>query len=116
MSRIARTEPGPVFSKVVEYHGFIFTSGIVARDGTADIRGQTRDVLEQADLLLEAHGTDRTRLLQAQIWLKRIGDRAAMNELWTAWLPDGLAPARACVQAELATPELLVEIMLVSTK
>ena len=48
MSRIARTEPGPVFSKVVEYHGFIFTSGIVARDGAAGIRGQPRDVLVPA--------------------------------------------------------------------
>ncbi len=116
MSRIVRTEPSPVLSRAVEYHGFIFTSGIVARDAAGDVLAQTRDVLAQADSLLEEHGTDRTRLLQAQIWLKRIADREAVNTIWQEWLPDGLAPARACVQAELAHPDLLVEIMLVSTK
>lgn len=116
MSRIVRTEAGPILSKAVEYHGFIYSAGIVARDPGADIAAQTADVLEQLDALLETHGTDRTRLLQAQIWLKHMSDRAAMNEVWQAWLPDGLAPARACVQAELADPRLLVEIMVVSTK
>ncbi len=116
MSRIIRTETNPIMSKAVEYHGFIFTSGLVARDSSGDFEAQTRDVLAQADALLEEHGTDRTRLLQVQIWLKRIGDREALNVIWSAWLPEGLAPARACVQAELANPDLLVEIMLVSTK
>ncbi len=116
MSRIVRTGPSPILSKAVEYHGFIFTSGIIARDPGGDITAQTRDVLAQADALLEEHGTDRTRLLQAQIWLKRITDREAMNAVWLAWLPEGLAPARACVQAELVDPDLLVEIMLTSTK
>ncbi len=116
MSRIVRTEPSPILSRAVEYHGFIFTAGIIPRDAAGDIAAQTRDVLAQADALLEEHGTDRTRLLQAQIWLKRIGDREAMNAVWQDWLPEGLAPARACVQAELADPALLVEIMLISTK
>jgi enamine deaminase RidA (YjgF/YER057c/UK114 family) len=116
MSKIVRTDAGPILSKAVEYHGFIFTAGIIARDPSADITAQTKDVLAQADALLEEHGTDRTRLLQAQIWLKHMSDRDAMNAVWSAWLPEGLAPARACVQAEMAHPDLLVEIMLVSTK
>lgn len=116
MSRIIRTEPDAIMSKAVEYHGFIFTAGLVARDPSGDFEAQLNDILAQADALLETHGTDRTRLLQAQIWLKRIGDREALNRIWSAWLPEGLAPARACVQAELASPEMLVEIMLVSTK
>ena len=45
-----------------------------------------------------------------------MADREAMNEIWSAWLPEGGAPARACVQAELAAPRLLVEIMVVTTK
>ena len=116
MSRITRTEAGPVLSRAVEYHGFVFSSGVIARDPDGDLATQTRDVLAQIDELLEIHGTDKTRLLQAQIWLRDINDREAMNAIWQAWLPDGLAPARACIQAALADPRLLVEIMVVTTK
>lgn len=116
MSRIIRTEPNPVMSKAVEYHGFVFTQGVVARNLDADFDAQTADVLEQLDILLEQHGTDNTRILQAQIWLKNISDRDALNKQWTAWLPKESAPARACVQAVLADPRMLVEIMLITTK
>jgi enamine deaminase RidA (YjgF/YER057c/UK114 family) len=116
VSKIIRTEPGKILSKAVEFHGFVFTAGITARDMSKDVKGQTQDVLDQIDSLLETHGTDKTRLLQAQIWLKDIRDREAMNELWTAWLPAGGAPARACVQANMADPRLLVEIMVVACK
>ncbi len=116
MSKIIRTEPNAILSKVVEYHGFIFTQGVVASDLSADAAGQTRDVLAQLDALLEEHGTDNTRILQAQIWLKSISDRDVLNEIWSAWLPQGAAPARACVQTVLADPRILVEIMLITTK
>jgi len=116
MSRIIRTEPGPILSKVVEYHGFIYTMGVVARDLDQDMKTQTADVLAQLDELLETHGTDNTRLLQAQIWVRDINDRSILNELWTAWLPEGQAPARACVQAVMADPRVLVEIMVVATR
>ncbi|GBR53997.1 translation initiation inhibitor YjgF [Neokomagataea thailandica NBRC 106555] len=116
MSRILRTEPNPVMSKAVEYHGFIFTQGVVARDLSLDVTAQTKDIFEQIDALLETHGTDNTRILQAQIWLKDIADRDAFNTLWTAWVPEGQAPARACVQAVLADPRMLVEVMLITTK
>jgi enamine deaminase RidA (YjgF/YER057c/UK114 family) len=116
MSRIAHTHADPVLSKVVEYHNFIYTSGIVPQNTGGDIAAQTRDVLGQLDVLLEAHGTDNTRLLQAQIWLKHMSDRAAMNEVWSAWLPEGLAPARACVEAVLADSRWLVEIMVTACR
>ncbi|MBW4093803.1 MAG: RidA family protein [Proteobacteria bacterium] len=116
MSKIIRTEPNPVLSKAVEFHGFVYLAGITARDPGKDIKGQTAEVLEQIDALLETHGTDKTRLLTAQIWVKHITDRPAMNELWTAWLPADGAPVRACVQAELADPKLLVEIMVTACK
>jgi enamine deaminase RidA (YjgF/YER057c/UK114 family) len=73
-------------------------------------------VLAQIDNLLERHGTDKTRLLQAQIWVKDIRDREALNEVWVDWLPADGAPARACVQADLANPRLLVEIMVTACK
>ncbi len=116
MSRIIRTEPGPILARAVEYHGFVYTAGITPRDPDADMEAQTSDVLVQIDELLELHGTDKTQLLQAQIWLKNMADRPILNKLWETWLPAGLAPARACVQAELADPRMLVEIMLVTTK
>lgn len=116
MSHIIRTESTPILSKAVEYHGFIFTQGVVSDDLSLDIEGQTRNVLRQLDSLLEKHGTDNSRILQAQIWLKNISDRETFNTLWQAWLPDNQAPARACVQAVLADSRMLVEILLITTK
>ncbi|GBQ91871.1 translation initiation inhibitor YjgF [Acetobacter nitrogenifigens DSM 23921 = NBRC 105050] len=116
MSKIIRTEPNAILSKAVEYHGFIYTQGVVARDLSQDATAQTKDILDQLDAILEEHGTDKTRILQAQIWLKDIADREALNGVWSAWLPEGGAPARACVQAVLADPRMLVEIMLTTTK
>jgi enamine deaminase RidA (YjgF/YER057c/UK114 family) len=115
-AKIIRTESGPILSRAVEYHGFVYLAGITARDTKQDVRGQTVDVLAQIDDLLELHGTDNTRLLQAMIWVKHIEDRRIVNEVWTPWLPKDGAPARACVQAEMAAPEILVEIMVTACK
>lgn len=116
MSKIIRTEPGPILSKAVEYHGFVYLPGITARDTSKDIKGQTADILEQIDAMLELHGTDKTRLLQAIIWVKQMKDRVIMNEVWTPWLPKDGAPVRACVASEMASPDVLVEIMVTACK
>ena len=116
MPKISRTDPGAILSKAVEYHGFVYLQGVTAKDTSKDIKGQTADVLAQIDQLLEEHGTDKTRLLQALIWVKNIRDRDGMNEVWTPWLPKNERPARACVQAELANPSILVEIMVTACK
>jgi len=116
MGRIIRTESDSIVSKVVEYHGFIFTQGLVARDLSGDITAQTSDILAQIDSLLEEHGTDKTRLLQAQIWLAAIEDRGAMNAVWAAWLPTGGAPARACIEAKLIDSRIRVEIMITACR
>lgn len=116
MSKIVRTEPNKVLSKAVEYHGFVYLQGLTANNLEKDIRGQTAEVLAQIDTLLETHGTDKTRLLQALIWVKDIRDRDALNEVWIAWLPSGGAPARACVESNMADPRVLVEIMVTACK
>ena len=116
MSKIIRTEPNKVLAKAVEYHGFVYCQGVTAPDLSQDITGQTEQVLAEIDAILEIHGTDKTRLLQAQIWLKDIRDREAMNAVWSALLPEGGAPARACVQAHMADPRHLVEIMVTTCK
>jgi enamine deaminase RidA (YjgF/YER057c/UK114 family) len=116
VSKIIRTEPNKILAKAVEYHNFVYVQGVTAQDVSKDIKGQTAEVLAQIDTILETHGTDKTRLLQAPIWVKDIRDRDAMNELWSAWLPAGGAPARACVEANMADPRILVEIMVTACK
>ena len=116
MSKIIRTEPNKILAKAVEYNGFVYVQGCTAKDTSLDIRGQTKQVVDLIDQILETHGTDKTRLLQAQIWVKDIRDRDAMNEVWSAWLPKDGAPARACVEANMADPRLLVEIMVTACK
>ena len=116
MSKIIRTEPNQILSKAVEYHGFVYLQGCVCNDTSKDIKGQTQETLAAIDAILETHGTDKTRILQAQIWLKDIRDRDAMNEVWAAWLPKDGSPARACVEANMADPRILVEIMVTACK
>ena len=116
MSKIIRTEPNKILSKAVEYHGFVFLQGCTAADTSQDVKGQTKQVLDLIDAMLEHHGTDKTRLLTATIWVKHIKERVLMNEVWTPWLPKDGAPVRACVQAEMAAPDVLVEIMVTCCK
>ena len=116
MSRIIRTEPNKVLAKAVEYHGFVYVQGVTASDLSKDVTGQTEEVLAGIDAILETHGTDKTRLLQAQVWLKDIRDRDALNKLWVGWLPANGAPVRACVEANMADPRHLVEIMVTACR
>ena len=78
----------------------------------ADITGQTENLLASIERLLAQAGSDKSRLLMATIYLADMADYSAMNKVWDAWLPEGSAPARACVQARLANPEFRVEIVL----
>ncbi|MFH5926784.1 RidA family protein [Roseomonas xinghualingensis] len=116
MSAILRKGSNPVLSNSVEYHGFVYLAGITADDLSQDVSGQTQQILAKIDAALEEHGTDKTRLLQAQVWLKDIRDRDALNKLWVAWLPAGGAPVRACVEANMADPRHLVEIMITACR
>ena len=78
----------------------------------ADITGQTENLLASIECLLAQAGSDKSRLLMATIYLADMADYSAMNAVWDAWLPEGCAPARACVQARLANPGFRVEIVL----
>ncbi len=116
MSRINRQGSNPILSASVEYHNFVYLAGLTADDLSQGVVGQTHQVVAKIDAALEANGTDRTRLLQAQIWLKDIRDRDAMNTVWVEWLGDAGRPARACVEANMADPRHLVEIMVTACK
>ncbi len=103
-------------SQIVIHGDTIYLAGQVADDAEADIATQTRQVLQKIDALLAEAGSDKSRILSAQVWLASIGHFARMNEVWDAWVPQGQAPARACIEARLASPDLLVEIGVIAAK
>jgi enamine deaminase RidA (YjgF/YER057c/UK114 family) len=113
---ITRHEPSKIYSKVVEANGLVFTAGIVAEDPKLDAKGQTRQILAEIDRLLGLAGTDKTKVVSATIWVSDIRHRDAMNEAWTAWNGGQNLPGRACIEAKLADPRLLVEITVVAAK
>lgn len=98
-------------SQAVVSNGMVFLAGQVAGDTSQDVGGQTRQVLAAIDRLLGEAGSDKSRLLSAQIFLADMADFAAMNKVWEAWVVPGQTPARATVQAAMAAPDYRVEIV-----
>ncbi len=101
-------------SKIVIHNETIYLCGQVAKDSDAGIKEQTRTMLEKVDDLLIQAGSDRKHILSATIYIKEMKYFAKMNEVWDAWVIEGASPARACVEASLARPELLVEISVIA--
>jgi len=101
-------------SQIVVHGDIIYLAGQVADDANADIKEQTRQVLHKVETLLAEAGSDKSKILSAQIWIANIGHFAQMNEIWDAWMPEGDAPARACIEARLASPDLLVEVGIIA--
>jgi len=114
--KIERLSPGAHYSRVVIHGDVVYLAGTTARDKSQDVKGQTKQVLDAIDSLLASAGTDKTKLLTASVWLRDIGDWSRMNEVWDAWIAPGNAPTRATVEAKLAEPDLLVEIMVTAAK
>lgn len=110
MSEISRMETGARMSRIVTHNKVVYLCGQVADNGDAPIGPQTKSMLDKVDALLEQAGSSRSHMLSATIYLRDIKDFNAMNEVWDAWVPEGCAPARACVEARLAREDLLVEV------
>ena len=113
---LKRHEPSKIYSKVVEANGFVFTAGIVADNVMQDVKGQTQQILSEIDRLLALAGSDKTKVVSATIWVTDIRNRDAMNEAWIAWTGGQNLPGRACIEAKLADPRMLVEIAVVAAK
>jgi enamine deaminase RidA (YjgF/YER057c/UK114 family) len=112
MSDIVRFETTDRSSRVVVYNGVVYVGGMTPNEDSGDIKEQTRQTLERIDKYLALAGTDKSRLLTAQIWLKDIvNDFKGMNEVWNAWTALGAAPTRATAQCDMADPDLRVEII-----
>jgi enamine deaminase RidA (YjgF/YER057c/UK114 family) len=108
---IERIEVGPRMSQAVVHNGTVYMAGVVAGDATVGVKGQTEQILATIDRVLRLAGSDKSKILKANIWLSNIADFALMNEAWDAWVPAGHTPARATVESRLASSNLLVEIM-----
>ncbi|WP_449043335.1 RidA family protein [Paracoccus versutus] len=115
MSEIKRIETGPRMSQAVVHNGTVYLAGQVGKPGEP-VAEQTREVLAQIDRLLAECGSDKTRILSAQVWLADMGDFAEMNAVWDAWVAAGHAPARATGESALATPDYKVEIIVVAAQ
>lgn len=110
-SDLQRRDVAARFSEAAIFNGVVYLAGMVPECEASDIRSQTADVLRQVEQRLREAGSDKTRILRAQIYLKDITDIAAMNEVWDAWVVAGSAPPRATVQAALADPAYLIEVV-----
>jgi enamine deaminase RidA (YjgF/YER057c/UK114 family) len=118
ITRHAIIEPAnglPCISCAVEHADMVYLCGVTS-DPEGDITSQTRQVLERIDRLLALAGTDKSKLLTAQVWITDMALFADMNAVWNAWVDLRNPPARACIRADLWRPEMLVEIMVTAAK
>jgi enamine deaminase RidA (YjgF/YER057c/UK114 family) len=111
---ITRHQVGPRMSQAVVHGNTVYLAGQVASDPTADVKGQTEQVLKKIDGLLAAVGSHKSKLLSAQIFLANMSTFNEMNAVWDAWVDPANTPGRATVEARLARPGLQVEICVVA--
>ena len=111
MNGLRRQHVAARYSEAAVFNGVVYLAGMVPECEATDIAAQTADVLAQVDRRLTECGSDRTRILRAQIFLADIADIGAMNAVWDAWVTPGTAPPRATVQAALADPGWRIEIV-----
>lgn len=114
---VQRIDVGGRMSKAVVHGNTVYLAGIVANEPKGkSVTDQSKDILAQIDGYLKQAGTDKSKLLSANIWITDMADFAEMNAVWDAWVSPGNTPARATVEARLATPDYKVEIMVVAAK
>lgn len=113
---IERIETKQRMSRIVKHNGTIYLCGQVCADATQGITEQTQTMLDKVDTLLAQAGSDKEHILSATIYIKSMEYFAEMNAVWDNWVPEGHAPARACVTADMAREALLVEITVVAAE
>jgi enamine deaminase RidA (YjgF/YER057c/UK114 family) len=113
---IARQNVGPRMSQAVVHGDTVYIAGQVASDPSAGVKGQTEQVLKKIEALLTGVGSDKSKLLSATVWLANMGTYDEMNAAWDAWVDPANTPARATVEARLASPKYLVEIAMIAAR
>jgi enamine deaminase RidA (YjgF/YER057c/UK114 family) len=115
--KVERKEVGTRMSQIVVHGDTVYLAGIVAHANKGkSVTEQTKEILSTIEKYLSSVGSDKTKLLKANIWITDMANFAEMNAVWDAWVSPGNTPARACVEAKLAAPEYKVEIMVEATK
>ena len=115
--KIERHETGPRMSKAVIHGDTVYLAGIVADSPKGkSVAEQTKNILSQIDGFVALAGTDKTKLLSANIWITDMANFAEMNGVWDSWVSPRNTPARATVEAKLASPDYKVEIMVVAAR
>jgi enamine deaminase RidA (YjgF/YER057c/UK114 family) len=114
---IERKEVGARMSQIVVHGDTVYLAGVVAQANKGkSVTEQTKEIVATIDKYLASVGSDKTKLLRANIWITDMSTFAEMNAVWDAWVSPGNTPARACVEAKLAAPDYKVEIMVVAAK
>jgi enamine deaminase RidA (YjgF/YER057c/UK114 family) len=113
---IDRRHVGPRMSQIVVHGDTVYLAGQVADDPSADVRGQTQQILAKIDRYLAEAGTSKSKLLSATVWLTDIGTFNEMNSIWDNWIDPENPPARACVESKLAAPQYRVEIGVIAAR
>jgi enamine deaminase RidA (YjgF/YER057c/UK114 family) len=113
---IKRLHVGKRLSEITIHNGTVYLAGQIAEDTSQDIVGQTREVLGHVDRLLAEAGSDKTRILSTQIYIADMADFPGMNTVWDEWVVPGNTPPRATVEAKLANPACLVEVVIVAAQ
>ena len=116
MPAITRMETTERMSKIVVHNNTIYLCGQVADNGDASIGPQTENMLAKVEKLLGQAGSGKENILSATLYMRDMNDFAGMNAIWDKWIPEGHAPARACVEARLARPDLLVEVSVIAAQ
>lgn len=111
---ITRHNAGPRMSGAVVHGDTVYLAGQVARDGSTSVKAQTEQICKQIDELLRSAGTSKSKLLSATIYIASMSTFNEMNAVWDAWVDPKNTPARATVEAKLAAPQYLVEIMVLA--
>jgi enamine deaminase RidA (YjgF/YER057c/UK114 family) len=114
---IQRIKPGPRMSGAVVHGNTVYLAGQVAQESAGkSVTEQTKEILTIIDSLLAEAGSDKSKILMANIWITDMGTFQEMNAVWDAWVSPGNTPARATVEAKLATPAFKVEIAVIAAK
>mmetsp|Transcript_10208 Transcript_10208/g.14065 ORF Transcript_10208/g.14065 Transcript_10208/m.14065 type:complete len:138 (+) Transcript_10208:38-451(+) len=116
ITRLHAEHPNMCQTVVHESTGVVYLAGQVPDDYSLDAKGQTKEVLSKIDTLLEEVGSDKSKLLSAQVWVKTMDDFSAVNEIWQGWVDPENKPCRAAVEANMAHPDILVEVMVTASK
>ena len=113
---IKRHHPGASLSRLVEFGSLVFVAGTTADNRAASCKAQTEEVLKKIDKLLDEGGSNKSRILWANVWVTDMREKDQMDAAWQAWVDPNNKPARATVESRLGTPDTRVEIMCIAAK